>query len=57
MSQKKQVFSDKAIRLMSYETRLAKYNQEKDELFRTYTGVSASELQKAHDELIRKWRI
>ena len=57
MSQKKQVFSDKAIRLMSYETRLAKYNQEKDELFRTYKGVSASELQRAHDELIRKWRI
>lgn len=54
---KKSAYSDKAVRVMSYETRLARYNQEKDELFQTYTGVSAAELQRLHDDLIRKWRL
>ena len=42
---------------MSYKERLRRYHQEKDELFRKYRNCSAEELQKKHDELIKKWGI
>ena len=50
-------YSDRAIRAMSRETREKLYRQEKDELFMQIKGLSAAEVQDAHDALIRKWRI
>lgn len=50
-------YSDRAIRAMSRETREKLYRQEKDELFMQIKGLSAAEVQEAHDALIRKWRI
>ena len=50
-------YSDRAIRTMSRETREKLYRQEKDELFMQIRGLSAAEVQEAHDQLIQKWRI
>ena len=50
-------YSDRAIRAMSRETREKLYRQEKDELFMQIRGLSAAEVQEAHDHLIQKWRI
>ena len=50
-------YSDRAIRAMSHETRQRLYRQEKDQLFMQIKGLSAVEVQEAHDALIRKWRI
>lgn len=50
-------FGEKAIRRMSAETREKMYRQEKDELFQQIRGMSAAEVAKAHDALIKKWRV
>lgn len=47
----------KAISMMSYQTRQARYRQEKDELYRKAGSMPPAELQKLLDELISKWRI
>ena len=49
----KSFFIDK----MSYQERLRRYHQEKDALFQKYRNCSAEELQKKHDELVKKWGI
>ena len=50
-------YSDKAIRLMSPETRERLYLQEKDELFLQIRGLTASEVAEAHRKLAEKWRV
>ena len=50
-------YSDKAIRLMSQETRERLYLQEKDELFLQIRGLTASEVAEAHRKLAEKWRV
>ena len=50
-------YSDKAIRLMSQETRERLYLQEKDELFLQIRGLTASEVADAHRKLAEKWRV
>ena len=49
--------TERMIRAMPYEVRLQHYNQEKDEMFRKNAGVSARELQRLHEELIKKWKV
>ena len=49
--------SDRAIRSMPYQSRLKAYEREKDQLFERIAGMSAREVQEAHDALIRKWKI
>ena len=50
-------YSDKAIRVMSQETRERLYLQEKDELFMRIRGLSASEVADAHRKLAEKWKV
>lgn len=50
-------YSDKAIRVMSRETRERLYLQEKDELFLQIRNLSASEVAEAHRQLAEKWRV
>ena len=50
-------YSDKAIRVMSQETRERLYLQEKDELFMQIRGLSASEVADAHRKLAEKWNV
>ena len=52
-----QKISDRAIRAMSYESRLKHYEQEKDRLFSRISNMSAAEVAKAHAELAKKWRV
>lgn len=42
---------------LPYSERLKRYHQEKDEMFQRYRHCSAEELQKKHEELIKKWGI
>ena len=49
--------SKAAIKAMPYQERLRRYHAEKDEMFRRFRNCSAEELQRKHDELIRKWGI
>lgn len=49
--------SDRAIRALPYEKRLEYYHKDKDELFMKLSKLPAAEVQKAHEELIKKWRI
>jgi len=50
-------YSDKAIRVMSRETRERLYLQEKDELFLQIRNLPASEVAEAHRQLAEKWRV
>lgn len=49
--------SERAIRTMSYESRLRNYEKEKDELFFKIRNMSASEVSEAHRKLAEKWRM
>ena len=49
--------TERAIRAMPYEIRIQHYNREKDEMFRRNQGKSAAELQRLHDELVKKWKV
>jgi len=49
--------TERMIRAMPYEIRLQHYNREKDEMFQKNQGVSARELQRLHEELIKKWKV
>lgn len=49
--------ADAAARTLPYQERLKRYHAEKDEMFRKYRNCSAEELQKKHDELVRKWGV
>ena len=57
MAKKNKGISQRAIRAMPYESRIIHYNREKDEMFRRNAGLPASELQRMHDELTRKWDV
>lgn len=46
--------TERAIRAMPYEVRIQHYNREKDEMFRKNQGLPARELQKMHDDLVKK---
>jgi len=49
--------TERAIRAIPYEVRIQHYNREKDEMFRQNQGLPASELQKLHEELVKKWKV
>ena len=49
--------SERAIRVMSYESRIQHYNREKDELFQKLRGLPAKEFEKAHEKLRKKWDV
>ena len=49
--------SERAIRAMPYESRVRRYEQEKDMLFNKLSNLSAEEIRQRHDELVRKWMI
>lgn len=45
------------IRCMSYQERLRNYEREKESLFYRIADLPASEVAKAHAELVRKWGV
>lgn len=49
--------SERAIRAMTYESRLKNYEREKQELFMKSAHLPEEEVQTKHQELIRKWQI
>ena len=49
--------TERMIRAMPYEVRIQHYNREKDEMFRENQGVPARELQRLHEELVKKWKV
>ena len=49
--------TERMIRAMPYEVRIQHYNREKDEMFRKNQGVPARELQRLHEELVKKWKV
>ena len=49
--------SERAIRAMPYESRIIHYNREKDELFNSIRDMPASEVQRRHEELVKKWGV
>lgn len=49
--------SDAAMRHMSYETRLNRYHQEKNELFYRLHELTAWQIEEETARLRRKWRI
>ena len=49
--------SERAIRAMPYESRVRRYEQEKDILFNKISNLSAEEIREKHEELVRKWMI
>ena len=49
--------SDRAIRAMPYESRVLRYNQEKNELYRNYPSKSADWLDNERKKLEKKWRV
>lgn len=53
----KQTLSDRAIRAMPYESRIIHYNREKDDLFHSIKDMPASEVQRMHEELVKKWGV
>ena len=50
-------YSDKAIRLMSPETRERLYRQDKNDLFNQLVDAPAAVFSTEHKKLIRKWRV
>ena len=42
---------------MSYDTRLRRFNQEKEEFLRKNFGLPPAEFQRLLDQLIDKWKI
>ena len=54
---KKVTYTERQIRRMSYQERLRHYEEEKDELFYQIASMPAADVQRAHDDLIRKWMI
>ena len=49
--------SERAIRAMPYESRILHYSREKDDLFRSIKDLPASEVQRMHEELVKKWNV
>ena len=49
--------TERMIRAMPYEVRIQHYNREKDEMFQKNQGVPARELQRMHEELVKKWKV
>lgn len=49
--------SDRAIRAMPYESRILHYSREKDNLFQSIKDLPASEVQRRHEELVKKWNV
>lgn len=49
--------SDRAIRMMSYKMRLDNYEREKNELFMKLASMPAEEIARAHEALVKKWRL
>lgn len=49
--------SDRAIRVMPYDSRLKNYEREKDELFFKIRNMTAAEVAEAHRKLAEKWRV
>ena len=45
------------IHSLPYEERLKGYEREKDELFYKIVSLPAEEVQRRHQELIKKWKI
>lgn len=45
------------IHSLPYEERLRGYEREKDELFYKIVSLPAEEVQRRHQELIKKWKI
>lgn len=50
-------YSDKAIRLMSRETRERFYRQDKNDLFNQLQSAPGNVYSAEHDKLVRKWRV
>lgn len=48
---------DKTIKAMSYENRLKRYAQEKQEVIEQNPGISGADLDEKLFQLRRKWRI
>ena len=42
---------------MSYENRLKRYYQDKDQLLRDNMGIPAKELQEKHEKLLAWWNV
>lgn len=49
--------TERAIRAMPYDARLKHYEREKNELFMKISNMPAAEVQKKHEELVKKWRV
>ena len=50
-------YSDRAIRMMSPETREKLYRQDKNDLFAQLKSAPGQVFAEEHDRLIKKWRI
>ena len=50
-------YNDKAIRLMSSETREKLYRQDKNDLFCQLKSAPGAIYAAEHDKLIKKWRV
>ena len=49
--------SDRAIRVMPYESRIVQYNREKNDLFLNNPGKSPDWLEDERRKLQKKWRV
>ena len=49
--------TERMIRAMPYESRIIHYNREKDDLFHSIKDMPASEVQRMHEELVKKWGV
>ena len=50
-------YNDRAIRLMSSETREKLYRQDKNDLFNQLRSAPGAVYAAEHDKLIKKWRV
>jgi len=49
--------TDRTIRAMPYESRIVRYNQEKNELYRNNSDKSSAWLEEERMKLEKKWRV
>jgi len=49
--------NDRMIRAMPYESRIVRYNQEKNELYAKNPGKSPAWLDEERQKLEKKWRV
>ena len=49
--------TERMIRAMTYDSRIVRYNQEKNDLYKNNPGKPAAWLEEKRMELQRKWRV